>query len=805
VILTSLHVGGFGRLVDRRFTFASGLNVVFGPNESGKSTLANAIVATLYGTERRKELWRPWDGGVFGTTLVYLLADGERIEIQRDFDRDAKGLHVYDRAGNEISAKVAGQKFIPGEAHLGVPLDVFLNAACVKQQSIAIDEGKQAAPIAAHLARALDGGPREDAALGAIERLDDALKTYVGSGRARKNAPLRALRAEADAHRTAVEAARAQLAALDELRTRVEAAAHERDRLTVAAAEVERRLRSVRAGAIAKRLDNLREFRTELAELQADHAGYEDVADFPAECERDIAEAFRAFEAAAGAAAAAKAEAEAAALGAAERAELEGRRRDAGSINDATFEALAAANARAVTARTSATVAAREAAAARVVEDGGPALRTGALTAGIVALCVAIGFAIAHTWTWSGVAAAIALAALAVTAVQQRERAERERVALAKQRVADDALGAEAAAANAVAAVLDPLGISRFDELVARRARLAELLARKRDVERAVDRARVARLAAEAAGSRFDRLAAAAVPDVHGERADRNTVVRSHAARRRERDGIGAHLHALEMRTSTILGSDHEYTLESELAELAREGVEPADEEGAGSLRTVESERSAVAEQLRIARDNYARLSGELAGIQALIADLAELDERLARTQNEIERLETFERAVTLAKTTLEARTHEAHQAFARRLEDYAAAALGTITGGRYGEIFVDPASLAIRVRLPETQAIAELDTVSAGTRDQTYLVVRFAMARMFAEGIETPPLLLDDPFAYWDAVRIERCLPIIEHGARDAQAILFTSSRELADAAARRGAHRLDLPEPVLVEGARL
>jgi uncharacterized protein YhaN len=69
----------------------------------------------------------------------------------------------------------------------------------------------------------------------------------------------------------------------------------------------------------------------------------------------------------------------------------------------------------------------------------------------------------------------------------------------------------------------------------------------------------------------------------------------------------------------------------------------------------------------------------------------------------------------------------------------------------------------------------------------------------MFAEGIETPPLLLDDPFAYWDATRIERCLPILEHVARGAQAILFTSSSELADAAARGGAHRLDLPEPVL------
>jgi uncharacterized protein YhaN len=78
---------------------------------------------------------------------------------------------------------------------------------------------------------------------------------------------------------------------------------------------------------------------------------------------------------------------------------------------------------------------------------------------------------------------------------------------------------------------------------------------------------------------------------------------------------------------------------------------------------------------------------------------------------------------------------------------------------------------------------------------------VRFAMARMFAEGFETPPLLLDDPFAYWDTARIERCLPVIELGALDAQAILFTSSEELARTAAARGANRIDLSAPVLIE----
>ncbi len=799
MILTSLNITGFGRLAERRFDFASGLNVVYGPNESGKSTLANAIVATLYGAERKKDAWRPWGGGAFSTALVYVLADGEQIEVRRDFERDAKGLHVYDRAGNEISAKLGGQKLVPGEAHLGVPLEVFLNAACVKQQAMAIDDGKAAGPLAAHLARALDGGPREDAALGAIARLDEALRTHVGSERARKNTPLRDLRAFADQQRAQVEAARAQLDRLDDVRDRLERAGQERERLTSTAAEVDRRIRSLHAGGIAKRLAKLRDFRAELAALQTDHAAYADVADFSPERAHDVDEAFYAWEAAGQAAAATQAQADAARLGEAERGELEQLRRGPGSVDETTYAALGAAHARASAARVTASNAAREAAAARADSDGA-SLRGLMLAAGLTALCVAIGFAIAHSWMWTAVAAVAAVAGLSVAFVKHRERARREQRVREKQRIADDALSAEGAAANAVSAVLDPLGIEQFEDLAARRARLTELLNRKRAFEECTDRVQSARFAADAAGARFDRLAAMLLPDVRGERAARKAAVNALAARRRERDGIGAHLHALEMRKPTILGNDDEFALESELAELQHGGVEAADEDTAGALRAAEHERASIGEQLRIARDTYARLGGELAGLASQTTDLAELDERLARTAAEVARIEGFERAVRLAKTTLEHRTGEAHRAFARRLEDYAAATLSAITAGRYAELFVDPRTLAIRVRVPETGTIVDLDAVSAGTRDQTYLVVRFAMARMFAEGIETPPLLLDDPFAYWDAARIERCLPIVERGARDAQAILFTSSIDLAEAAARRGAHRVDLPQPALV-----
>ena len=90
----------------------------------------------------------------------------------------------------------------------------------------------------------------------------------------------------------------------------------------------------------------------------------------------------------------------------------------------------------------------------------------------------------------------------------------------------------------------------------------------------------------------------------------------------------------------------------------------------------------------------------------------------------------------------------------------------------------------------------------SAGTRDQIYLVVRLAMARMFAEGLEVLPLLLDDPFAFWDQERLERCLPLLMEGSKKTQTIVFTSSDDLAAAAASlNGTHRIVLDAPVFAE----
>jgi uncharacterized protein YhaN len=253
------------------------------------------------------------------------------------------------------------------------------------------------------------------------------------------------------------------------------------------------------------------------------------------------------------------------------------------------------------------------------------------------------------------------------------------------------------------------------------------------------------------------------------------------------------------MRRAQILGAEDDFALQAEYDALLAAGVEPAAEDDQRSLHACERERAELDGRAREAERLVASLEGELKAGEETAPDVAELDEALAYTRAQIARLEAFERAVSLAARTIDERKNEAHRGFARRLEEYSAGVLGSITGGRYGDVRIDPATLAIRVRIPETGAIEELDRLSAGTRDQIALVVRFATARMFAEGIETPPLLLDDPFAFWDAARIERCLPVLVAGARETQTLLLTASPELADAAQRAGAVRIDLTAPVL------
>jgi DNA repair exonuclease SbcCD ATPase subunit len=791
-----LRIEGFGRLSDRTTTFDPRVNVVYGPNEAGKSTMTAALLATLYGFERGgKDDWRPWSGARFATSLRYALADGREFEVQRDFERDSKGVRVYDANGNDASGECAiGRTVDPGHAHLGIPLEVFVNASFVAQGDVAID-GSRAERITHALARALDGGPREDAALGALKRLDEALTTYVGKKRATVNAPLKHLQDDLAEAQERAQDMRSRLRALDDLRARLETETARANELEATLREHERRGRAVRAYTLRSRIDALREVRDDLASLAERRAEYADVEGFRSYLVAALDEHYRDWIALDALAHAQAEESSRNRFTPALVAELEERASDGGAVDTERFAGLEEAGREAVAARNEATIASDRAQAARRSIDGGGDVFGAVVAAAAIVAIAAIVLAIFHEWIPTGVTGALAVALSALAWSRGARRRAAFATVNAMQSTADEASAAERAAAARVAAVLEPLGIQTIEELARRRDRYRELLERRAEVGLLAERARDTRARMEVAAATFDTLAANLVPPA-ATRARTLVDAKAQEARKSARDGIDLRLLMLDVRRSDVLGSDDEFALEAELTELLGDGVEPAPPAGA-SHRAFEAERADLERRASELRSAAIGSAAELRAAEAQIGDLPALDERVGHLHEQAERLERFERAVGLARQTIDERTREAHQKFARRLADYTSTTFANVTGERYLDVRIDPTTLAVRVRVPESGEIVDVARLSAGTREQAYLMARLAMARMFAEGLETAPLLLDDPFAFWDETRIERGFPILEAAAAEAQVVLFTTSKVLANAAAGRGAKVIDLAAP--------
>ncbi len=77
--ISKVKMRGFGKFKDAEFSFQKGLNVIYGPNESGKTTLSNFILYVLSGfSSEEVERYRPWDGDEFGGEIIVETSEGER-------------------------------------------------------------------------------------------------------------------------------------------------------------------------------------------------------------------------------------------------------------------------------------------------------------------------------------------------------------------------------------------------------------------------------------------------------------------------------------------------------------------------------------------------------------------------------------------------------------------------------------------------------------------------------------------------------------------------------------------------------
>ena len=138
----------FGKLSGDVLEFNDGLNVIYAPNESGKSTWCAFIRAMLYGidTSERSKVgkvpdktrYAPWSGAPMQGSME-VCAGGKEITLTRSSPRQNLPMRefsaVYSGTAVEVEG-ISGEN--AGEMLTGVGRDVFRRSAFVEQGSIAV-------------------------------------------------------------------------------------------------------------------------------------------------------------------------------------------------------------------------------------------------------------------------------------------------------------------------------------------------------------------------------------------------------------------------------------------------------------------------------------------------------------------------------------------------------------------------------------------------------------------------------------------------------------------------------------------
>lgn len=213
--------------------------------------------------------------------------------------------------------------------------------------------------------------------------------------------------------------------------------------------------------------------------------------------------------------------------------------------------------------------------------------------------------------------------------------------------------------------------------------------------------------------------------------------------------------------------------LEAELGKLADEAdsdIRGLDEQ---SVRNAVDDNEAVMEDIR----------GQLGELALLLRspehDENELKRLSAELTDEYAQKKELYDALELAEENMQAAVDDISRSFGPLLNEKTAEIFSNLTGGRYEKVMVDK-EYAIQAK-PKAGGYHEWKYLSSGTTDQAYLSLRLAMTELITDNGERLPLMLDDVLLQYDAERAENALEYLKKYAQNAQ-ILFFTCRNMQD-----------------------
>ncbi len=150
--INKMHINGYGKLKGTNIELKDGINVIYGENEVGKSTLLNFITTSFYGISKKKngkelsdfEKYTPWNNEEFSGKLEYILDNNKKYEIFRNFKK--KNPTIYNEKMEDISKefnidKTKGNEFFIEQT--GVDEELFKSTFLTEQQEVKLSDNNQ--------------------------------------------------------------------------------------------------------------------------------------------------------------------------------------------------------------------------------------------------------------------------------------------------------------------------------------------------------------------------------------------------------------------------------------------------------------------------------------------------------------------------------------------------------------------------------------------------------------------------------------------------------------------------------------
>lgn len=150
--IKEIKINNYGILKNKKINFENKLNIIYGKNESGKSTLLNYIKNIFYGISKNKngkniseyEKYLPWNEEEFSGKIKYELDNGENFEVFRDFKKKNPKIfnsNLEDVSGQFNIDKKDGSKFFYDQTK--VDEDMFSSTVLSMQQEVKLSKSDQ--------------------------------------------------------------------------------------------------------------------------------------------------------------------------------------------------------------------------------------------------------------------------------------------------------------------------------------------------------------------------------------------------------------------------------------------------------------------------------------------------------------------------------------------------------------------------------------------------------------------------------------------------------------------------------------